>query len=302
MKGKAPQIVQYQGSKRLLAPQILEYMPCHFNRMIEPFAGMAAMTIAVAQKKRADNYILNDLNTPLIKVLESAIENPKQLFDEYKKVWEEQFSYADGSVAHYFKIREKFNAGEKTAANMLYLLARCVKGSVRYNSNGEFNQSPDKRRYGTNPLNLKNSIYTISSWLKGKTGFYSLDYKQILDMAQPGDLVYMDPPYQGVSQKRDARYISGVDFDEFVNAVDMLNVRGVDFLISYDGNCGDKKYGEDMPKELGMKKILLNAGLSSQQILLGQKEITFEALYVSRGLIKFMPQQQPTLFNQYLAI
>ena len=302
MKGKAPQIVQYQGSKRLLAPQILEYMPCHFNRMIEPFAGMAAMTIAVAQKKRADNYILNDLNTPLIKVLESAIENPKQLFDEYKKVWEEQFSYADGSVAHYFKIREKFNAGEKTAANMLYLLARCVKGSVRYNSNGEFNQSPDKRRYGTNPLNLKNSIDTISSWLKGKTGFYSLDYKQILDMAQPGDLVYMDPPYQGVSQKRDARYISGVDFDEFVNAVDMLNVRGVDFLISYDGNCGDKKYGEDMPKELGMKKILLNAGLSSQQILLGQKEITFEALYVSRGLIKFMPQQQPTLFNQYLAI
>jgi DNA adenine methylase len=270
--------------------------------MIEPFAGMAAMTIAVAQKKRADNYILNDLNTPLIKVLESAIENPKQLFDEYKKVWEEQFSYADGSVAHYFKIREKFNAGEKTAANMLYLLARCVKGSVRYNSNGEFNQSPDKRRYGTNPLNLRNSIYTISSWLKGKTGFYSLDYKQILDMAQPGDLVYMDPPYQGVSQKRDARYISGVDFDEFVNAVDMLNVRGVDFLISYDGNCGDKKYGEDMPKELGMKKILLNAGLSSQQILLGQKEITFEALYVSRGLIKFMPQQQPTLFNQYLAI
>lgn len=302
MKGKAPQIVQYQGSKRLLAPQILEYMPCHFNRMIEPFAGMAAMTIAVAQKKRADNYILNDLNTPLIKVLESAIENPKQLFDEYKKVWEEQFSYADGSVAHYFKIREKFNAGEKTAANMLYLLARCVKGSVRYNSNGEFNQSPDKRRYGTNPLNLRNSIYTISSWLKGKTGFYSFDYKQILDMAQPGDLVYMDPPYQGVSQKRDARYISGVDFDEFVNAVDMLNVRGVDFLISYDGNCGDKKYGEDMPKELGMKKILLNAGLSSQQILLGQKEITFEALYVSRGLIKFMPQQQPTLFNQYLAI
>ena len=238
----------------MLAPQILQYMPYHFNRMIEPFAGMAAMTIAVAQKKRANNYILNDLNTPLIKILESAIEDPKVLFDEYKKVWEEQFSY------------------------------------------------PDKRRYGTNPLNLKNSIDTISSWLKGKTGFYSLDYKQILDMAQPGDLVYMDPPYQGVSQKRDARYISGVDFDEFVNAVDMLNVRGVDFLISYDGNCGDKKYGEDMPKDLGMKKVLLNAGLSSQQILLGQKEITFEALYVSRGLIKFMPQQQPTLFNQYLAI
>lgn len=302
MKGKTPQIVQYQGSKRILAPRILEYMPYHFNRMIEPFAGMAAMSIAVAQKKKADRYLLNDLNTPLVKILESAIEAPVQLFEEYNKVWKEQFSYTDGSVAHYFKIREEFNAGEKTAANMLYLLARCVKGSVRYNNNGEFNQSPDKRRYGTNPLNLRDSIYTISSWLKGKTDFYSLDYKQILDMAQPGDVVYMDPPYQGVSQNRDARYISGVDFDEFVNAVDMLNQRGVDFLISYDGNCGDRKYGKDMPEELGMKKILLNAGLSSQQILLGQKKTTFEALYISRGLIKYMPQQQPSLFNQYLVI
>lgn len=302
MKGKVPQIVQYQGSKRLLAPQILEYMPHHFNKMIEPFAGMAAMTIAVAQKRRADRYMLNDLNSPLVKILVSAIETPKQLYEEYRKVWEEQFSYREGSVAHYFNIREKFNAGEKSAANMLYLLARCVKGSVRYNSNGEFNQSPDKRRYGTTPKNLMDNIFAISYCLKGKTDFYSLDYQEILDLAQPGDVVYMDPPYQGVSQNRDARYISGVDFDEFVNAVDRLNNRGVDFLISYDGSCGNKKYGRDMPENLGMKKVLLKAGLSSQQILLGQKETTYEALYVSRGLMKFMPQQQPSLFNQYLAI
>lgn len=302
MKGKIPQIVQYQGSKRLLAPQILEYMPNHFNRLIEPFAGMVAMTVAVAQRNKADKYMLNDLNSPLVSVLKSAIEVPEQLYEEYKEVWEEQFSFPGGSVAHYFNIRDKFNSGEKTAAYMLYLLARCVKGSVRYNCNGEFNQSPDKRRYGTSPTNLKNKIYTISSWLKGKTDFYSSDYKEILDMAQPGDVVYMDPPYQGVSKNRDARYISGVDFDEFVNAVDGLNVREVNFLISYDGNCGDRKYGKDMPESLGMKKILLNAGLSSQQILLGQKETTYEALYVSRGLIKYMPKQQPALFNQYLAI
>lgn len=302
MKGKVPQIVQYQGSKRLLAPQILEYMPHHFNKMIEPFAGMAAMTIAVAQKRRADRYMLNDLNSPLVKILVSAIETPNHLYEEYRKVWEEQFSYREGSVAHYFNIREKFNAGEKSAANMLYLLARCVKGSVRYNSNGEFNQSPDKRRYGITPKNLMDNIFAISYCLKGKTDFYSLDYQEILDLAQPGDVVYMDPPYQGVSQNRDARYISGVDFDEFVNAVDRLNNRGVDFLISYDGSCGNKKYGRDMPESLGMKKVLLKAGLSSQQILLGQKETTYEALYVSRGLMKFMPQQQPSLFNQYLAI
>lgn len=85
MKGKVPQIVQYQGSKRLLAPQILEYMPHHFNKMIEPFAGMAAMTIAVAQKRRADRYMLNDLNSPLVKILVSAIETPNHLYEEYLK-------------------------------------------------------------------------------------------------------------------------------------------------------------------------------------------------------------------------
>lgn len=42
MNGKVPHIVQYQGSKRILAPQILQYMPNRFNRLIEPFSGMAA--------------------------------------------------------------------------------------------------------------------------------------------------------------------------------------------------------------------------------------------------------------------
>ena len=46
MRLAAPHIVQYQGSKRILAPQILRYMPKRFNRMVEPFAGSAAMSPA----------------------------------------------------------------------------------------------------------------------------------------------------------------------------------------------------------------------------------------------------------------
>ena len=34
MNGKAPHIVQYQGSKRILAPQILQFMPNRFNSII----------------------------------------------------------------------------------------------------------------------------------------------------------------------------------------------------------------------------------------------------------------------------
>lgn len=300
MAKTVPHIVQYQGSKRILAPKILEYFPHRFERLIEPFSGMAAITMAVAQQHRAQKYYLNDLNTPLVEILREAVETPDILIAEYEKVWKEQLSFNEGSVAHFYKVREEFNQGNKTAANMLYLLARCVKGSVRYSSAGMFNQSPDKRRKGTSPLTLAKNIYQISAMLKGKAEFTSMDYRKVLEQAVPGDLVYMDPPYQGVCNSRDNRYFSGINFSEFVEAIADLNARGVDFAISYDGLCGDKQYGEDLPETLDLRKVLLNAGLSSQAILLGRKETTYEALYLSRNLHEknYVVSEQQLLFNE----
>lgn len=299
MAKTAPHIVQYQGSKRNLAPQILEYFPRHFKRLIEPFSGMAAITMAVAQQHRAEKYYLNDLNSPLVEILREAIEFPNVLVAEYEKIWAGQLTFDEGSVAHFYKVRDEFNRGNKTAANMLYLLARCVKGSVRYSSAGMFNQSPDKRRKGTSPLTLAKNIYQISALLKGKTEFSSTDYRKVLEQAVPGDLVYMDPPYQGVCNSHDNRYFSGIDFSEFVEAIESLNARGVDFVISYDGVCGDKRYGEDLPDSLNLQKVLLNAGLSSQGILLGRKETTYEALYLSHNLHKKKSAvYQQLLFNE----
>ena len=284
MNRHIPHIVQYQGSKRLLAPQILRYMPQRFNRLIEPFSGMAAVTIATAQQSRASKYIINDINSPIVSVIREVVEAPAYIIENYTKLWGEQFDYPGGSIAHYYKVREDFNSGNKSAANMLYLLARCVKGSVRYGSNGMFNQSPDKRRYGTSPKTLIPNVYAISSYLKGRTDYMSTDYREVLNFAKQGDIIYMDPPYQGVCNKRDTRYLSGIEFNEFVESLMTLNSRGVDFLISYDGSCGDKQYGSDLPDVLELKKIMLKAGLSTQSTLLGKREITYEALYVSKGL------------------
>ncbi len=285
MNRKIPHIVQYQGSKRKLAPQILQYMPTRFDRLIEPFSGMAAISIATAMEHRANSYLINDLNKPLVDMLKEAIENPVQLVYEYRKIWNEQFAYGENHVEHFYVVRDKFNDGQETPANLLYLIARCVKGAVRYGGNGKFNQSPDKRRHGTNPDTLEQNVYAISNLLKGKTSFYAVDYHEIFGMVRPGDLVYMDPPYQGVTNVRDNRYFSGVPFDEFVEAIKILNDKQVDYLISYDGVCGCKEYGGDLPESLGCKKIMLNAGLSSQALLLGKKSTTFEALYISNSPI-----------------
>jgi DNA adenine methylase len=294
MNGKTPHIVQYQGSKRILAPQIMQYMPKRFNRLLEPFSGMAAISIAVAQTKRTDQYYINDLNAPLINMLKTAVEEPHELIEKYTSLWNKQFDYGADHVKHFYDVRAQFNAGDESPENMLYLLARCVKGAVRYGKEGKFNQSPDKRRHGTNPRNIEANVYAVSSLLRGKSNFSALDYREIFETAQPGDLVYMDPPYQGVTNTRDNRYFSGVPFAEFADALELLNKKSVDFLISYDGECGGKEYGEELPTDLECKKMLLNAGTSSQATLLGRKEITFEALYVSRNLQPydvFIPKQ-----------
>lgn len=285
MRGKIPHIVQYQGSKRMLASQILQYMPNKFDRLLEPFSGMAAISIAVAHDNRTDAYVINDINAPLIRMLQEAVEHPQDLIDSYSAVWSEQFAYGDNHVQHYYDVRERFNNGEETPANMLYLLARCVKGAVRYGKSGNFNQSPDKRRHGTNPKTLAFNVFEISRLLKGKVEFLCRDYRDILKMAKPGDLVYMDPPYQGVTNVSDNRYFSGVLFEEFSEALKILNHNGVDYLIRYDGECGGKEYGEELPESLHCKKVLLNAGRSSQATLLGKKQITLEALYISESLI-----------------
>jgi len=288
MNGKTPHIVQYQGSKRLLAPQILQYMPHKFKRLLEPFSGMAAISIAVAKENRAGEYLINDINEPIVSILKTAIETPAALIEAYTKVWSEQFLHPDGHLKHFYYIRDRFNDGEQTAANMLYLLARCVKGSVRYGKNGNFNQSPDKRRHGTNPKNIACNVYAISSLLKGRSLFSSFDYRKVLAIAQPGDLVYMDPPYQGVSNTRDNRYCVGLGYNEFAESIETLNEKNVDYIISYDGECGDRTYGQDLPKSLKCVKFMLNAGTSAQATLLGKKDVTLESLYVSENISKLI--------------
>jgi DNA adenine methylase len=292
---KTPHLVQYQGSKRLLASSILQYMPNTFERLVEPFSGMAAITIAVAQEKRASAYHINDINGPLVSLLKEVIISPENLVLRYEKLWKEQFVFAEGHIQHFYKVREDFNNGDESPEKMLYLLARCVKGSVRYGKTGKFNQSPDKRRHGVNPKNIAKSAYSISCLLRDKSSFSSKDYREIFEMVRPGDLIYIDPPYQGVTNTRDNRYFAGISYEDFVTAIDTLNKKSIDFLISYDGECGGKSYGMELPKYLGCQKMLLNAGLSSQGTLLGKQQTTYEALYISKNLQRYIRPRQLAL-------
>lgn len=280
----APQLVQYQGSKRKLAPQILLYFPNKIDRLVEPFSGMAAITVAVATEGLAQKYWINDINEPLIGVLKKAVEEPDSLYEEYKMIWDAQHTYPTGHIDHFYYVREDYNSGNHSAGNTLYLLARCVKGAVRYSSNGGFNQSPDKRRHGTNPERILSNARKLHDLLAGKATFSSLDYREMLSHIDESDFVYMDPPYQGVTNTRDHRYYQGVEFEDLVKFLQELNNRNTPFILSYDGTLGDRTYGKSLPANLQCKKMLLNAGASAQATLLGRQVTTFEGLYLSHQL------------------
>lgn len=276
-----PHPIQYQGSKRNLASDILKFLPNRLERLVEPFTGTAAISIAGAAKCISQNFWLNDLNKPLIELLELIVERPGEIADAYADIWNKQHQ---DSVNHYFEVRELFNKTNDPKL-FLYLLARCVKGAVRYNSEGFFNQSPDKRRMGTQPEKMRKNIEGVSALLKGKCKFTYLDYREVLSEVKNTDFVYIDPPYQGVCGDRDSRYFSGIHFDDFVLALEQLNRRGVAFAISYDGKRGSKTFGLILPQELGLRRIEIEVGRSSQATLLGREEITVESLYLSPNLL-----------------
>lgn len=285
---KVPHPYPYQGSKRNIANQILQYIPNGIETLYEPFAGSAAISLAVASQKKANHFVINDINEPLIRLLERIVTNPEVILNEYKHLWHEQLG---NEKEFYNLIRDQFNQ-TKEPRYLYYLLARCVKAAVRYNSAGEFNQSPDNRRKGSNPKRLREQVMNTSRLLLGKTEFYSVDYKKILMMAQENDLVYMDPPYQGVTDTNDKRYIQGLDIDGFIETLEALNQKNIFYIISFDGKKGTKQYGRVLPESLGLRRLDINAGRSSQSTLLGSDDVTIESLYLSQALVRYLEKNK----------
>jgi len=272
-----PHPIPYQGSKRQLASYIVGLFPQGCTRLIEPFAGSAAVSLAAGYTRRIRCWTINDLHRPLIELWDQIIHNPEGISDRYQENWKAQLG---NERAYYDQVRDRFNAHHRPE-DFLYLLARCVKAAIRYNSRGEFNNSPDNRRLGAHPDTMRRHITGASALFKGKCSLSSVDYRKVLEEAQPGDLVYMDPPYQGVVDTHNHRYRHGISYDEFVTALEGLRRKRVAFIVSYDGRTGMKYHGRSLPSCLGLTHIEIPAGRSTQSTLLGRDDSTFESLYLS---------------------
>lgn len=278
---RPPHPIPYQGSKRALAPAIAPHLPTNIDRWFEPFAGSAAMTLYAAHHVLARRFVLNDASQDLANLWTAIVGDPESTAALYRDIWQ---AHAAAGPAHFNTVRARFNA-RRDPVDLLYLVCRCVKNAVRFNRDGDFTQSPDKRRLGMSPARMAAAIEGASGLLRDKTEVRTGDWlAEGLRGAEPQDFIYLDPPYLGTSLGRDKRYAAQLAPDQLIAGLEALLSRNLRFALSYDGSTGEKSYGPPLPAHLGLTRILLPAGRSSQSTLSGRAEQTVESLYLSPGL------------------
>jgi DNA adenine methylase len=278
---RVPHPIPYQGSKRGLAARILAVLPPGVRVLHEPFAGSAALSLAGLHAGVVRAVALNDLNAPLMALWRAVVTDPHALADRYDALWRRQH---DDPAGFYASVRRAFNA-DPQPHRLLFLLARCVKAAVRYNARGEFNQSADHRRRGTRPDTMRAHLVRAHELLARRCALAATDYREALLAVGGDDVVYLDPPYEGVSTGPDGRYLAGVAPPELVDTLRDLVARDVMFVLSYDGRCGDRSYGVALPARLGLRRIEVDAGRSASATLHGRSARTVESLYLSPALV-----------------
>ena len=279
----ALQPFQYQGSKRALASRILEHVPRgRFDEILEPFAGSAAVSLAAMAKGVVSSVWLNDINEPLIQLWRSILSDTESLISEYTELWERQL---EDPAEHFLRVRDAFNRSHGSA-EMLYLLARSVKGAVRYNVSGEFNQSADHRRLGTRPHTTATRLRSISRLIDNHYTLTALNCFDLIERYRQGQVWYLDPPYEGTSEGPNGRYFQSMPRATLIEFLQQLRGARVPFVLSYDGFTGKKQYGAPLPAELGLTHHYVHAGVSTSSSLQQRREITTESLYVSPDLVE----------------
>lgn len=262
-------VIKWTGSKRSQANTIVSYFPKTYNTYYEPFVGGGSILYA-AQPKTS---MCGDICKPLIDLWNEIKNNPKNLIDSYYENWNRL--YHDGQDV-YYEIRKRFNE-HKNPCDFLFLTRTCVNGLIRFNSHNEFNNSFHLSRHGIKPDKLEKIIYDWSQHIQN-TIFISGGYDVTTSNVKQGDLIYLDPPYFHTK----GQYYGTIDYDKFISYLEQLNIKGVNYILSFDGIQGDSNLTVTIPKELYKRHIFLSSGNSTFSKVMTKKDIkVLESLYLN---------------------
>ena len=215
-----------------------------------------------------------------MRLWDAILGDTESLISQYRELWEQQLH---DPAQHFLRVRDEFNQSQRPA-ELLYLLARSVKGAVRYNASGEFNQSADHRRLGTKPGTTATRLRRIARLIGDRYTLTSLDCADLVGHYREGQMWYLDPPYEGTSEGPNGRYFQSMPRVRVIEFLRELRAANVPFILSYDGFTGEKQYGAPLPDDLGLIHRYVDAGISTSSSLRRRRELTTESLYFSPEL------------------
>lgn len=242
-------VIKWSGSKRYVAPELSRHIG-NQTRYIEPFIGGGAML----PFRKISNAIASDIIPELVNLWNQIKINPERVADEYKIRWDRLQN--EGHVV-YYEVRDSFNK-TKNEFDFLFLTRTCVNGLIRYNNNGEFNNSMHKNRPGIDPKRFKETILKWSYFIKD-VEFRKCDYRQTLADANKNDFIFLDPPYGGT---KDRYTKTEFNLEQFYSELERLNSVGAKWILTFDGTAGSREYDFQLPKEIFKHKSFIKTGNS----------------------------------------
>lgn len=196
-------ILKWAGGKTQMLNDLLPKVPSSYGKYIEPFFGGGAMFFALQPK----NAIIADSNPELINLYREVAANIDEVIRYLRK-------YENTSEMFYAVREQEWTQLPKAeaAARTIFLNRTCFNGLYRVNKQGKFNVPYGK--YANPKICDEDGLKAASEALK-KAEILCGDYLLVLDhYAQPGDFVFLDPPYLPISEYADFKRYTKEQFYE----------------------------------------------------------------------------------------
>jgi DNA adenine methylase len=228
-------VVKWAGGKTQLLTRLLPRTPQQFHRYYEPFAGGAAVLLAL----QPCAPVLGDINAALVWLYRYIQLSPDDLIVKLRRLREIYWNLpAHEQRNFYYAMRARYNllppADIDKVALLVFLNKTAFNGLYRENSQGHFN-APFGCHERPVVFDAAN-IAAVSEVLR--TGDLRIgDFRQTVADAAPGDFVYFDPPYAALNPATSFTGYASADFlteqqVELARLARCLSGRGVSVMLS----------------------------------------------------------------------
>ena len=223
---QAKPILKWAGGKTQMLSDLLPKVPASYGRYIEPFIGGGAMFFAL----QPENAVIADSNPELINMYRQVADHVDEVINYLRK-------YENTSEMFYaVRSLEWTSLPEaEAAARTIFLNKTCFNGLYRVNKQGQFNVPFGKYK---NPKICDEDGLRVASEVLKKAEILCGDYLLVLEhYAQPGDFVFLDPPYLPISEYSDfKRYTKEQFYEEdhveLAKMIMMLHERGCHVILT----------------------------------------------------------------------